>query len=102
MKVVDTFTLKKMIATARMKRFNRTVHTGVMKMLDPAGRHVLSQPIIHNDVQNVRCLCCLLKLVGRDEPLEVVLDFDIDQYNRLQDYEEPATDRTFPQPKERV
>ncbi len=87
MKVVTTPILKKMVASARAKQFNRTMTKVVEKNLDPAGKHVLSQPFIHGDVQCIRCAIVLCKMKDREEPYQGVLDFTIEDYNKIPEYE---------------
>jgi hypothetical protein len=91
MKIVDTPTLKRLAARARRLGLNRLLPGPVEKALDPRGRHVLSRPFIHGEVECIRCAVVLVKVKGRDEPHEGQLDFSIDDWNRLPEYkEEPA------------
>lgn len=91
MKVVDTKTLKRMTQRARVLGYNRTLHLGVEKTLDPNGKHVLSHEFIHGDVQCLRCGCVLLKLRGYDKPVNCVLDLSIDDWNRIPEYKEESS-----------
>jgi hypothetical protein len=87
-KVVDTPTLKRLCDKARRSRFNKLLDPKVQDKLDPGGKHVLSHEMLHNDGQCVRAMCVLLKLSGRDEPLEGMLDFDLEGWNDLPEAEE--------------
>jgi hypothetical protein len=86
MKVVDTSTLKRLVANARKAGLNRTMSKQVEKHLDPDGKHVLSQPMIHGDVQCIRCIIVLCKLKHREEPVQGQLDFTFDDFNALPEH----------------
>lgn len=86
MKKVNTVTLKRLVAHSRGLRLNRLLDKAVEKRLDPNGLHLLSQAIIHGDVDCIRCTVVLLKMSGTDEPFETVLDFSIDDFNRIPDH----------------
>lgn len=53
----------------------------VAQQLDPEGRHVVVKHFLHNDTE-VRAVFWL-KLNGKDQPLEVVMDCPIRMYNAL-------------------
>jgi hypothetical protein len=55
--------------------------------LDPNGRHVLSQSMIHGDVQCVRCLLVLCKMKDRDELCQGQLDFTFGDFDALPEHE---------------
>lgn len=82
MKVVTTPVLKRLIENAARMHFNRQLAPAVAAQLDPDGKHVLSQSMLHNDV-NIRCACCLLKMKDSDEPLEAILDFTFHDFYSL-------------------
>ena len=89
MKVVTTQHLKKMLARSRRLRYNRVMDKRFEKLLDPNGKHVLSQWFIHNDdVDCIRCGLALLKLKDKSDPYECALDFHFEDYTKLPEYTE--------------
>lgn len=83
-KVLDTPKLLTLIDAARAD--GARAPTGLV--LDPAGKHVLSGTMLHNDV-DVRCLV-FAKTPGVAAPCEFVLDVDLAAYNAIPDYVEGA------------
>jgi hypothetical protein len=83
MKKVNTPTLKSLVAHARRQGLNRLMPKKVENNLDPAGLHILSQPLVHGDAQYIRATVVLCKMKDREEPYEGSLDFDWDDWNRI-------------------
>lgn len=87
MKVVNTVQLKKLADHARNLNLNRLLDGRIEEKLDLTGYHVLSQPMIHND-DCVRCLIVLIKLKNKPDPMECVMDFDIEDFNLIPEHKE--------------
>lgn len=100
-RVVDTDTLLRLSDTARSRRYNRQLPLRILRKLDPDGRHVLKDLMLHTKTGSskasfsIRAFCCL-KLKGKDLPYETILDFDVAEFTKIPIYERTpdATDQS--------
>jgi len=91
MKVVDTKTLKRMLSHARARGFNRQMHSATERMLDPDGKHVLTNAFDHGDGLNIRCGTVLCKMLEQTGPFVMVLDFTYDDFLAIPEFVEQET-----------
>lgn len=87
MKVVDTPTLIRLVNESRKANYSRLLPPEVEAELDPVGKHVLSQPMIHGDMECVRATAVMLKLRDKfPDAHETSLDFSLASWNSLPEY----------------
>lgn len=95
---LDTPTLRRLNEAADKKGYNRVMTDEAMASLDPTGRHIISFSMPHEHAAGIkvaphRRAMVLMKFTDREasEPVEGMLDMEIDEFNALPEYERTSS-----------
>lgn len=93
MKVVGTPELLSLSWDAAKRQYNRQLDSDRLeKNIDPDGVHILEMFMIHEHKHGLKCephaRCrVLIKVKGKDEPVEAWLDIELGKFDKLMDME---------------
>ena len=89
MKIVDTKTLKVLIADARQERRNRQAPPGLAGRLHPDGKHVLNDGIMVDDGATIRSYV-MANTGDPVNPTPFWLDLAVENYNAIPNFDPEA------------